>query len=480
MILYQTIFNVDAQDKSLEDVKNICCEWLYHSKNSKFNLSNLNFSAYDDIEISSNNGSEKVLTNYVHHDFLENFYFEYIKDINKPDQWITTIAIEKRETNFIIGVKLQTISKNPRPSTKIIKKPLIISKLIDEIGAAFDGNLLIDEVQYLDHSDYSLDAVSKFMNGEFQGHLPCLYLSQPICFNKTQIEEIQKELFGLAHIFIEPEHNFQKFSYSLKDITGGKNAYKSSIGIYWKDGFSKKLFLQDHQTDSALIDELTKLVRSSLLMQKFPNKLTRHFILEKKFRAQIESLKQKKLKDPQDYEDLIKLYEQEIEAKNKKIVELENSSYQYDYQSFTEKNENEESKASSCFQISYTSTEYFENEVQYKLYNLLTHLTVDQLGLDDRNKELFLDIINCIKEDPLYKKYLSDLKELKAILSDYSGPNPKLKKILNVFNITLADEGKHIKANFKLDTRYPQVFAKTPSDGRAGMNIYRDFKKNLM
>lgn len=59
MILYQTIFNVDAQDKSLEDVKNICCEWLYHSKNSKFNLSNLNFSAYDDIEISSNNGSEK-------------------------------------------------------------------------------------------------------------------------------------------------------------------------------------------------------------------------------------------------------------------------------------------------------------------------------------------------------------------------------------------------------------------------------------
>lgn len=479
MILYQTIFNVDAQDKSLEDVKNICCEWLYDSKNSKFNLSNLNFSAYDDIEILSSNGSEKVLTNYVHHDCLENFYFEYIKDINKPDQWITTIAIEKRETNFIIGVKLQTISKNPRPSTTIIKKPLIISKLIDEIGAAFDGNLLIDEVQYLDNSDYSLDAVSKFMNGEFQGHLPCLYLSQPICFNRAQIEQIQKELFGLAHIFIEPEQNFQKFSYSLKDITSGKNAYKSSIGIYWKDGFSKKLFLQNYQTDFALIDELTKLVRSSLLMQKFPSKLTRHFILEKKFRAQIESLKQKKLKDPQDYEDLIKLYEQEIETKNKKISELETSSYQYDYQSFTEKTETIKSKIPLCVQIPYTIAEYFENEVQYKLYNLLTNFTVDQLGLDARNKEIFVDIINCVREDPLYKKYLSDLRELKTVLSDYSGPTPKLKKILNVFNITLADDGKHIKANFKLDTRYPQVFAKTPSDGRAGMNIYRDFKKNL-
>ena len=79
-------------------------------------------------------------------------------------------------------------------------------------------------------------------------------------------------------------------------------------------------------------------------MQKFPKNLTRHFILEKKFRAQIELLKQKDIKDPKDYEELIKLYEDEIDAKNKKITELENASFQYDYQEFRTKNESNDFK----------------------------------------------------------------------------------------------------------------------------------------
>ena len=65
MILYQTIFNVDSQSKTLEDVKNICCEWLYASRNSNFNSKNLKFNAYEDIDIISPNHSERVLANYV-------------------------------------------------------------------------------------------------------------------------------------------------------------------------------------------------------------------------------------------------------------------------------------------------------------------------------------------------------------------------------------------------------------------------------
>lgn len=477
MILYQTIFNVDAQDKSLEDVKNICCSWLYDSQNSKFNRSNLNFSAYDDFDITSDNESEKIITNYVNYDELESFYFEYIKDLKRPDQWITTIAVEKKGTNFTIGVKLKTISKNPKPNNKPIKKPIIIGRLIDEIGAAFDGDFLIDEVQYLDHSEYSLNNVSKFINGDFQGHLPCLYMSQPLLFNTAQIAEIQKELFGLAHIFIEPQENFQKFSYLLKKMTAGKNAYQGSIGIYWKDGVSKKLFLKDQEI-SDLIEDLKKLVRSSLLMQKFPHRLTRHFILEKKFRSQIEALKQKDLKDPQDYEDLIKLYEQEIDAKNKKIIELENSPYQYDYQSFHKATDSIKSNSNSIA-IPYTVPEYFPKEVQHKIYNLLKDLQIDQLGLEDRNKEIFESIIDNINSDPDYLAYLNQTEQLKNILNGFQGNITKLRKCLSYFNIELNEDGKHIKANFKADTRYPQSFAKTPSDKRAGMNIYREFKKIL-
>lgn len=478
MILYQTIFNVDAQNKTIEDVKNICCDWLYSSRNSKFNPSNLKFNANEDTSTLSTNQTEKVLTRYVQYENIENFYFEYIKDLNKPDQWLSTIIVEKQDTHFTIGIKLKSISLNPRPNNKPVKKPLIIDKLIDNLGAAFDGELLIDEINYLDDSEYWTELVSKFMVGDFQGHLPCLYLSHPLTFNTTQIQDLQKELFGLAHIFIEPEEQTQSFSYLLRNKTEGKNAYHGSIGIYWKDGFSKKLFLKPNQTSHELLQELQELVRNSLLMQKFPQKLTLHFILEKKFRAQIDTLKQKTYKDPQDYEALIELYEQEIEAKNKKINELESSSYEaYAYQEFSKKVVT--TNSNDVITIPYETKQYFENEAQYKLYNLLSGLSLKQSGFDDRNKEIFEQIQLNIKKDIDYQKYLSDLKELKNILSNYKGTTPKLRKILNIFNIELTEEGKHVKANFRLDTSYPQTFAKTPSDNRAGMNIYRDFKKIL-
>lgn len=477
MILYQTIFNVDSQSKTLEDVKNICCDWLYTSRNSKFNALNLKFSAYEDVDIISNNKAEKILTSYVNHDHIESFYFEYQKDLNKPDQWITIVAVEKIDTNFKIGVKLKTISTNPRPDNHPIRKPLIISKLIDELGAAFDGEFLIDQINYLDNSNYWIETVSKFINGNFKGHLPCLYLSQPICFNKEQIQDLQKELFGLAHIFIEPEENSQTFSYQLKTATDGKNAYNGSIGIYWKDGFSKKLFLQLNQTNQDLTNNLNRLIRGSLLVQKFPKNLTRHYILEKKFRAQISALKQKELKNPQDYEELIQLYDSEIEAKNKKIAELENNSYQYDFQDFSRKNTPE--KAQEFINIPCEIPQYFEKEAQYKIYNLLLDLPIDNLGLSERKKEIFEHIKISIQRDKDYEDYSHQLDQLKNILNDFKGNNTKLRKILSYFNVELSEEGKHIKANFRLDTRYPQTFAKTPSDGRAGKNIYRDFKKIL-
>lgn len=477
MILYQTIFNVDSQSKTLEDVKKICCDWLHSSRNSKFNATNLKFSAYDDIDIHSQNLSERVITNFVNHNQVESYYFEYQKDLNKIDQWITIIAVEKKDTNFKIGVKLKTISASPKPNNKPIKKPLIISKLIDELGAAYDGEHLIDQINYLDNSDYWIETTSKFINGVFKGHLPCIYLSQPILFKENQIKELQKELFGLAHLFIEPEDDFQKFSYLLKNATESKNAYNGSIGIYWKEGVSKKLFLRPNQTEENLIDELTRLIRSSLLVQKFPKNLNRHSILEKKFRAQIDALKLKEIKDPQDYEELIKLYDAEIEAKNKKIAELEHSTYNYDYQNFSKKNTFEDNINS--IYIPCDIPQYFENEIKFKVYNLLLELQPDSLGLSDRKKEIFDKLIFDIKNDKEFEEYLNKLDQLKNILCDFKGNSTKLRKILNYFNIELNEDGKHLKANFKIDTRYPQSFAKTPSDTRAGKNIYREFKKIL-
>jgi len=481
MLLYQTIFNVDAQNKTINDVQDICCQWLYNSRNSKFNTINLTFNFYQDNEIISQNKSEKVISKYIKSENTEVFYFEYIKGLEQSEQWVTTIIINKTGSLFKIGVKLEFISQTPRPDIKYAKKPLIINNLINNLGAAFDGKLQIDEIQLLDNNTYWLDVVADMINGKFDGHLPCLYLSRPLCFNSNQIQELQKELSGLAHIFIEPEENSQNFSYKLKESTDGKNAYHGSIGIYWKGGHSKKLFLNPNDDSKILLDSIKNIVRNSLLLQKFPQELTLHFIQERKFRINIENLKQKVEQAPRDYKELEKLYtemekayEQELTAKNKKIKELEENSQKYFYENLTYKTKQD---IDSTISIPCTLTEYFPYEIQHKIYNILIDLPTDNYA--DRTQEILGDIKNSIKQDSKHLDYSNQLTSLKNILSSYDGVNTKLKKILSYFNIKLTEDGKHIKANFQLDTRYPQSFAKTPSDDRAGKNIFSIFKRIL-
>lgn len=141
-------------------------------------------------------------------------------------------------------------------------------------------------------------------------------------------------------------------------------------------------------------------------MQKIPKNLTRTLFL-RKISCTNWFLKQKELKDPKDYEELIKLYEEEIDAKNRKITELENASVQYDYQEFLCQQSDEDK---TFIQIPFNTMNISKNEIEYKVYNLILDLNLEQLGLEQKIKLLKIWNIKIMKPIKAIWNILNSLK----------------------------------------------------------------------
>jgi hypothetical protein len=88
------------------------------------------------------------------------------------------------------------------------------------------------------------------------------------------------------------------------------------------------------------------------------------------------------------------------------------------------------------------------------------------------------DIINANEEDvPSPSDVLAE--QVKDALRGYTVIGKKERKVLEEIGFELDGDGKHIKAVFRGDSRYMFTLAKTPSDGRVGLNIASDIKKIL-
>jgi hypothetical protein len=79
-------------------------------------------------------------------------------------------------------------------------------------------------------------------------------------------------------------------------------------------------------------------------------------------------------------------------------------------------------------------------------------------------------------------QHLSDNKaeEIKRLLKGYTGMPGRLRQALIEFGFVITDEGKHYKLTYYGDGRYQTIFAKTPSDARAGKNNAATIVKNML
>jgi len=61
-------------------------------------------------------------------------------------------------------------------------------------------------------------------------------------------------------------------------------------------------------------------------------------------------------------------------------------------------------------------------------------------------------------------------EQVKTLLKNYSGMDPRLRQQLGQLGFEITEQGKHYKLRYHGDERYQLTFAKTPSDVRGGLN----------
>lgn len=98
-------------------------------------------------------------------------------------------------------------------------------------------------------------------------------------------------------------------------------------------------------------------------------------------------------------------------------------------------------------------------------------LTLDKSLNSIQKKSRRYDIISDIINANNYQKYSEKRTEkLKNLLRSYNGMSRKIRSELEKLGFEIIEDGKHYKLKYYKDDRYQDVFAKTPSDERAGKN----------
>lgn len=120
--------------------------------------------------------------------------------------------------------------------------------------------------------------------------------------------------------------------------------------------------------------------------------------------------------------------------------------------------------------------DFYKGEISDTLLDAIKELLKGCIK-NTRRHDILTDILRYNEVDGTRESYVNILKQL---FTDYSGTTHKIRSELKAMNMIIEQDGTHNHVKFIDDERYKVAFAKTPSDKRAGSNIVRDIKSNLL
>jgi hypothetical protein len=472
MIFFNTIFKVDAAEKTLEDIFCICKKWISGSSNSSFSKQSL-----ADFQLKDRNRRQKKdesieIIYYKNIEDEEYFGFRYTKNDNKTrNQWTSTITASKIKNDFHVSIKLEVNNSDARPAITYGKKPVIVKQIIREFGIAYDGHLIIESksIEINPESDSELEIVEKLISGCSENQLPVVYISWPSPLADSEIQKLSEQLEGMAHVIVEPNEDFSK---KISSLAHNRNPYNGAIGVYWKGGYYSRV-ITDNIKRAEISSKVVKQISDSLITMNTPEKLKWNYISEQTLSSKINDLRQKQ-KTSEEYDELMKLVDEENYRLKSERYELEEKT-----KYLQERLDRETHKQTKNTEINHNEGNLFDEEIKIKILLALKSILETNDSLSIRSKHVFEDILS--KNKSTLDFFEEKLSNLQKSLTGYEKINKKIEESLDYFNIRLTtDEGKHHKAKNKNDSRYSASFAKTASDHRAGENIFRDLKKNLI
>lgn len=255
MICLRTQLHLN-ENTSASEIWNAISQWRIGSRNTS-----------NDVKTwFSNNPYEKLEKNPIDLQFgpttisyyaVSNTNFAF-KLTEESGSYITTICYnsEIKPANFSLEMEISNPTKNKFSRPKIF-----------DFLTPFLSNDIYSKVAIKD-GDYNKIS-NIFLNNKYD--LPVIYISSTQN-DKYFInpDELSKTLYGIAHVFKEPNNSFSK---QLKKISNGKNPYNGTAGIFYKNN---RIYISPERIER--FDFFHRVSQLSLLIQ-FDEKLTWYGII---------------------------------------------------------------------------------------------------------------------------------------------------------------------------------------------------------
>lgn len=278
-----------------------------------------------------------------------------------------------------------------------------------------------------------------------------------------------KFVSGMAHVVVEPS---RAFSFKVKTLSGARNVFGGTIGVYWPNSQARNAYFIDDETPNprAVQLRIAKDIRVALSNRRQVTSCTWSHLKEAVARNRLEQLKAQESTQLQEYVDA---FDAEIAAKQARIDEVDQENARL----------NAEVRRLSAASNSSEQGILRRGKEQDLYQHEIADIVIDALSDASRTARegsRRLHVLRDLLAENSASGERQQLEEaIKALLKTYRDMDAKTKNALVRLGFDISEDGKHYKAVFQGDGRYTFTLPKTSSDHRAGKNIASDINNSL-
>lgn len=458
-------------DKSIDELFRLSFRWFMGMKNPDIPRSSVRPPEnFDDFVLKSQQEGEAISFQRAAHEGMEIGGVQYAKHDEQGRRWLTEVVGAKSKTDFWVSIRVASDSTAPSPWMPAPKRPYIIKMMMMNEWGALDGSLATtDKPRFL--NDDEIDLATSLVLGEFDNHLPIVYVS--VDFEgefAVDPERLAMTLGGLAHVFVEPN---RPFSHKLASATGYVNPYGGAIGVYWPATAAHRRYLpRDFSSENDLESAIKKDVTLALANRRAKPDCSWQFLQELVSRRALAKLKEE---GSTDLNEWMEAFEKDQRAKDDLIREKEERIGQLNDEL---RHQLAEMRAREAGPLKYgKETDFYDAERKLVTIRALEHAR-NAFPEGTRRRHIIDDLVqeNAGNFPPEGEKLEQAIKNA---LRNYSGMDAKLRATLKNIGFSITEDGKHFKIKFNDDNRYAFSFPKSPSDHRGGKNLVSDICKKL-
>ena len=465
--VYATQFPIDGS-ASLDDFMTLSKEWVAHSPHNGFSISDLDtLKGHGDVVKSGIHRVESGQSLETRGEkLIETAARRYTNPNNGGDIWTTDLVGGKLGNKFWASVVVDHKTTQLDRPLELAKKPFIVKHVLENLGGGYDGMFKLTGKPYHVH-DCELDKIAKVMTGRGKTMMPVIYVSRDI--NHLTFPDpnyLARRLRGVAHVLVGPSSpTFKKF---LKEETGGINAHRGGVGIYWPQGtrtilldelFSKGVRLGQRTIN----DKIVNTVEFNMRHANLSGSITWPKIQQLHNADLIQSLRNK----GGSSDELVDLLDKEND-------ELKNEKHRLQQQVQTYEAALRQVPEQGQFTLP-EMTGLYTGEIKDIFLDYISQST-QNLREDSRRKaigEQFLE------DNPVSEHRDKLLAELKSALHSERGMSSKLSRKLKDAGFEVNEQDKSHPTVSIEGFHKEQPMPASGSDVRGGKNAYADLKKNF-